>query len=67
MVGPIPGPHPLQALPPLPGARATSLPPFPLGLGYTFGCSHFSPPSTAHDTQPTETTLMAALEEEVKF
>lgn len=64
-----------NALSPPPAGTATSpralrhQPSFSVGPGCTLGCSHnFSPPpSTAHDAQPTETTVMAMLEQEVKL
>ena len=64
-----------NALSPPPPGTATSpralrhQPSFPVGPGCTLGCSYdFSPPpSAAHDTQPTETTVMATLEQEVKL
>lgn len=63
------------ALSPPPAGTATSprapqhQPSFPVGPGCTLGCSrNFSPPpSTAHDTLPSETTIMAMLEQEVKL
>lgn len=68
MVGPTPCPHPLQELPRLPGP-CRHQPSFPMGPGCTLGSSHnFSPPpSAAHDAQPSETTVMAMLEQEVKL
>lgn len=64
-----------NALSPPPPGTATSpgaprhQPSFPVGLGCTLSCSHnFSPPpSAAHDTQPSETTVMATLEQEVNL
>lgn len=64
-----------DALSPPPAGTATSprapqhQPSFPVGPGCTLGCSrNFSPPpSTAHDTLPSETTIMAMLEQEVKL
>lgn len=64
-----------DALSPPPPGTVTSprasyhQPSFPVGPGCTLSCSHnFSPPpSAAHDTQPSETTVMAMLEQEVKL
>lgn len=64
-----------DALSPPPAGTATSprapqhQPSFPVGPGCTLRCSrNFSPPpSTAHDTLPSETTIMAMLEQEVKL
>lgn len=40
---------------------------FLVGPACTLRCLHnFSPPSAAHDTQPSETTVIAMLEQEVK-
>lgn len=68
MVGPLPCPHPLQALPRLPGPHSTSLPSL-WGQGAPLRCwRNFSPPpSAAHDTLPSETTVMAMLEQEVQL
>lgn len=67
MVGPLPCLHPLQALPRLPGPHSTSLPSL-WGQAALSGAHGFSPPpSAAHDTLPSKTTVTAMLEQEVKL